>query len=138
MPSLPRNKVSSSTSRSRNPFFRYENAERSQPYGYRRTIRLSVHSRHGCQPQPEPDGTESENVYYVGNILIDAIRYNRNRLLKPIWFSVLGLQEGNYLLFTLNRRVLLGNKENLRQLMKTIIDKSAGMPIVAPLPYLRT
>ena len=24
------------------------------------------------------------------------------------------------------RRVLLGNKENLRQLMKTIIDKSAG------------
>ena len=83
-------------------------------------------------------GTESENVYYVGNILIDAIRYNRNRLLKPIWFSVLGLQEGNYLLFTLNRRVLLGNKENLRQLMKTIIDKSAGMPIVAPLhTYVR-
>ena len=26
-------------------------------------------------------GTESENVYYVGNILIDAIRYNRKRLL---------------------------------------------------------
>ena len=76
-------------------------------------------------------GTESENVYYVGNILIDAIRYNRNRLLKPIWFSVLGLQEGNYLLLTLNRRVLLNNKENLRQLLKTIIEKSAGMPIVA-------
>ena len=38
----------------------------------------------------------------------------------------------------LNRRVLLGNKENLRQLMKTIIDKSAGMPIVAPLhTYVR-
>ena len=83
-------------------------------------------------------GTESENVYYVGNILIDAIRYNRNRLLKPIWFSVLGLQEGNYLLLTLNRRVLLSNKENLRQLLKTIIDKSAGMPIVAPLhTYVR-
>ena len=38
------------TSRSRNPFFRYENAKRSQPHDYRRTIRLSVHSRHGCQP----------------------------------------------------------------------------------------
>ena len=83
-------------------------------------------------------GTESENVYYVGNILIDTIRYNRNRLLKPIWFSVLGLQEGNYLLLTLNRRVLLNNKENLRQLLKTIIEKSAGMPIVAPLhTYVR-
>ncbi len=82
-------------------------------------------------------GTESENVYYVGNILIDAIRYNRNRLLKPIWFSVLGLQEGNYLLLTLNRRVLLNNKENLQQLMETLIEKSAGMPIVAPLHIRR-
>lgn len=83
-------------------------------------------------------GTESENVYYVGNILIDTIRYNRNRLLKPVWFSVLGLKEKNYLLFTLNRRVLLNNKENLRKLMETIIEKAAGMPIVAPLhTYVR-
>lgn len=83
-------------------------------------------------------GTESENVYYVGNILIDTIRYNRNRLLKPIWFSTLGLQEGNYLLLTLNRRALLNNKENLRRLLETIIEKSAGRPIVAPLhTYVR-
>ena len=83
-------------------------------------------------------GTENENVYYVGNILIDTIRYNRNRLLKPIWFSVLGLQEGNYLLLTLNRRVLLNDKENLRQLLQTLIEKSAGMPIVAPMhTYVR-
>ena len=78
-------------------------------------------------------GTENENVYYVGNILIDTIRYN-----KPIWFSVLGLQEGNYLLLTLNRRVLLNDKENLRQLLQTLIEKSAGMPIVAPMhTYVR-
>lgn len=78
-------------------------------------------------------GTESENIYYVGNILIDAIRYNRNRLLKPIWFSVLGLKEGAYLLLTLNRRALLNDKENLRKLIETIVKQSAGMPIVAPL-----
>ena len=83
-------------------------------------------------------GTESENVYYVGNILVDTVRFNRNRLLKPVWFSVLGLQEGNYLLLTLNRRVLLNNKENLRQLMETMIEKADGMPIVAPMhTYVR-
>ena len=83
-------------------------------------------------------GTESENVYYVGNILVDTVRFNRNRLLKPVWFSVLGLQEGNYLLLTLNRRVLLNNKENLRKLMQTMIEKAAGMPIVAPMhTYVR-
>lgn len=83
-------------------------------------------------------GTESENVYYVGNILIDTIRYNRNRLLKPIWFSVLGLKEGDYLLLTLNRHVLLNDKENLRRIIETIIEKSEGKPIVAPLhTYVR-
>jgi len=78
-------------------------------------------------------GTESENVYYVGNILIDTIRFNRNRLLKPIWFSVLGLTEKNYILLTLNRRALLSNKKNLKKLLKTIIEKAGKTPIIAPL-----
>lgn len=78
-------------------------------------------------------GTESKNVYYVGNILMDSIRYSRNRLLKPVWFSVLGLKENNYLLLTINRHALLENKENLRRLVQTAIDKADGLPIVAPL-----
>lgn len=83
-------------------------------------------------------GTESANVYYVGNILIDTIRYNRNRLLKPVWFSVLGLKEEGYLLFTINRHALLDNKEQLRKLIETIIKQSNGTPIVAPLhAYVR-
>ena len=83
-------------------------------------------------------GTENETVYYVGNILIDTIRYNRNRLIKPIWFSVLGLKEHEYILLTLNRHVLLNNKENLRKLIETLLEKANGMPIVAPLhTYVR-
>ena len=83
-------------------------------------------------------GTENETVYYVGNILIDTIRYNRNRLIKPVWFSVLGLKEHEYILLTLNRHVLLNNKENLQELMETLLKKANGMPIVAPLqPYVR-
>lgn len=83
-------------------------------------------------------GTENENVYYVGNILIDTIRYNRNRLIKPVWFSVLRLKEHNYLMLTLNRHALLNNKANLRALLETLITKSEGMPIVAPLhTYVR-
>ncbi len=78
-------------------------------------------------------GTENENVHYVGNILIDTIRYNRNRLIRPMWFSVLGLEEQKYILFTLNRHVLLENKENLRKLLETVVQEAKGMPIVAPL-----
>lgn len=83
-------------------------------------------------------GTENENVYYVGNILIDSIRHNRNRLIKPMWFSVLGLEERNYMMLTLNRHALLNNKANLCQLLETLINKAGGMPIVAPLhTYVR-
>ncbi len=83
-------------------------------------------------------GTESENVYYVGNILIDTIRYNRNRLLRPVWFSVLGLKDQEYILLTLNRHVLLNNKENLYQLFQALLKKANGTPIVAPLhTYVR-
>ncbi|MBP1615949.1 MAG: UDP-N-acetylglucosamine 2-epimerase [Bacteroidetes bacterium] len=78
-------------------------------------------------------GTENEHIYYVGNILVDTIRYNRNRLIRPMWFSVLGLKEQNYILLTINRHALLNNKANFKELLETLIEKANGMPIVAPL-----
>ncbi len=78
-------------------------------------------------------GTENENVYYVGNILVDTIRYNRNRLIRPVWFNVLGLKKQSYILLTINRHALLNNKLILKILLQTIIEKANGMPIVAPL-----
>lgn len=83
-------------------------------------------------------GTENETVYYVGNILIDTIRYNRNRLIKPVWFSVLGLKEHEYILLTLNRHVLLNNKENLQELMETLLKKANGHAHCRTAAYLYT
>ena len=79
-----------------------------------------------------------EYIHYVGNILIDTIRFNRHRLVQPMWFSSLGLRKGNYLLLTLNRRDLLEKKAVLHSLLQTVIEKADGMPIVAPLhPYVQ-
>ena len=75
---------------------------------------------------------------YLGNILIDTTRYNRHRLTQPLWFDSLGLRKGNYLLFTLNRRGLLAKRMVLQSLLETLIERSEGMPIVAPLhPYVQ-
>ena len=49
------------------------------------------------------EGAEGSRVYMVGNILIDNLRYNRNRWRRPALMDSLGLQEGRYVLFTLNR-----------------------------------
>jgi UDP-N-acetylglucosamine 2-epimerase (non-hydrolysing) len=78
-------------------------------------------------------GTENEHIYYVGNILIDSIRYNRNRLIRPVWFDLYGLEERKYLLLTLNRRVLLADRDNLQRLLEALLREADGTPIVAPL-----
>lgn len=84
------------------------------------------------------EGMIPEYIHYVGNILIDTIRFNRHRLVQPMWFSSLGMRKGNYLLLTLNRRDLLEKKAVLHSLLQTVIEKAGGMPIVAPLhPYVQ-
>ena len=84
------------------------------------------------------EGMIPDYIHYVGNILIDTIRFNRHRLVQPMWFSSLGLRKGNYLLLTLNRRDLLEKKAVLHSLLQTVIEKAGGMPIVAPLhPYVQ-
>lgn len=82
-------------------------------------------------------GTSATNVFHVGNILIDTIRYNRNKLLKPAWFNVLGLEDKNYILLTLNKRSLLKNKANFKGLMESIVKNNNGCKIIAPVrPYV--
>ena len=83
------------------------------------------------------EGMIPEYIHYVGNILIDTIRYNRHRLIQPLWFDTMGLKKGEYLLLTLNRHDLLEKKAILQSLLQTVLDKANGMPIVAPLhPYV--
>ena len=84
------------------------------------------------------EGMIPEYIHYVGNILIDTVRYNRHRLLQPVWFSTIGLEKRGYLLLTLNRHDLLTKKHVLKSLIQTLIEKSEGVPIIAPLhPYVQ-
>lgn len=83
------------------------------------------------------EGMIPDYIHYVGNILIDSIRYNRHRLVEPLWFKSLGLKKGNYLLLTLNRHSLLEKKAVLTSLLQAVVNESKGLPIVAPLhPYV--
>lgn len=77
-------------------------------------------------------GTEQAHVHFVGNILMDSLRYNRTRLQRPDALDTLKCQEKEYLLFTLNRRALLEDEEQLIRLFQTILAHT-DCPIVAPL-----
>lgn len=77
-------------------------------------------------------GTEQKQVHFVGNILMDTLRYNRNRLVKPALFNEWGLEEDNYLLLTINRHALLKDKCRLQALLETILTHT-HLPVIAPL-----
>ena len=77
-------------------------------------------------------GTEQEQVYLVGNLLMDTLRQNHSRFTRPACLAECNVQDGEYLLLTLNRRALLEDEATLKELMQTLFDKVNYMPIVAP------
>lgn len=84
------------------------------------------------------EGAELSKVYMVGNILIDNIRYDRERIegvrLSDIdELEGLALKEGNYLVFTLNRKALLADQENLERMLHVLSETAGDIPVIAPL-----
>ena len=71
----------------------------------------------------------ASNTFMVGNILMDTLRFNYQRFRKP----ALDIEPGNYLVFTLNRKALLADEENLRNMLTAMVEAANGTPIIAPL-----
>ena len=84
------------------------------------------------------EGAEQSRVYRVGNILIDNLRFNHSRWQRPAIMDELQLEEGKYIVFTLNRKALLEDQENLKKMIQTIVEargekQGASIPVIAPL-----
>lgn len=79
------------------------------------------------------EGADISNIYMVGNILMDTLRFNHDRLRRPAIADSLGLSEGSYIVFTLNRHALMSDTTNLQYMLSSIIDAAGGTPVVAPL-----
>jgi len=75
--------------------------------------------------------SENSQTYMVGNILMDTLRYNYDRLKKPSAIPL--LEDKKYLVFTLNRKALIADVENLEHMLKAMVESANGMRIIAPL-----
>ena len=79
------------------------------------------------------EGAEQSRVYMVGNILLDNLRFNRDRWRRPVLMDELGLAAGGFLLFTLNRKALLADEANLKSMLQALQEAAGDVPVVAPL-----
>ena len=87
-------------------------------------------------------GTELSKVYMVGNILMDNLRYNHDRIENAVLPDKVNaliphIGEGRYpyIVFTLNRKALIGDEEKLRSLVEAVIlgCDDVTMTVIAPL-----
>ena len=73
--------------------------------------------------------SDSNNTYMVGNILMDTLRFNHQRLKKP----ALDVEPGAYFVLTVNRKALLADEDKLKQMLVAMSEAAGDTPIIAPL-----
>ena len=77
------------------------------------------------------EGAENHKIYLVGNILMDTLRYNHDRWTRPACLD--GIEDGRYLVFTINRKALLADEDNLKRMLSAISEVAGDIPVIAPL-----
>ena len=77
------------------------------------------------------EGAEMHKIYMVGNILMDSLRFNHDRWQRPQCLD--GIDDGRYLVLTLNRKALLADKENLARMLQAVAEEAGDIPVIAPL-----
>lgn len=75
------------------------------------------------------ESADSSHTYMVGNLLMDTLRFNRDRLQQP----PLSLADRGYIVLTLNRKALLHDHAKLTRLLSALTSSAGGTPVIAPL-----
>ena len=78
-------------------------------------------------------GAKEEQIFFVGNIMIDTLLANLLQFKKPIVFDELSLKNSNYLVLTMHRPANVDASEKLKTMMYEIVRNSQGLPIIFPI-----
>lgn len=78
-------------------------------------------------------GIEDDRIFFVGNIMIDSLVKNLERIEKPSFFDELLLSEKKYLVLTMHRPANVDNKENLERYLDNITSFAKDFTILFPI-----
>lgn len=78
-------------------------------------------------------GIKEEQIFFVGNVMIDTLLANMPRFTKPAVFDNLDLHCEDYLMLTMHRPSNVDTAENLKQMLLEIIKNSRDIPIIFPI-----
>lgn len=78
-------------------------------------------------------GVKEEQIFFVGNVMIDTLLANQSRFKKPNFFDAIPLKEKEYLVLTLHRPTNVDEAEKLKSLMDEIVKNVENLPILFPI-----
>ncbi len=77
-------------------------------------------------------GQNAENIFFVGNTMIDTLLKFKDKLNKPAIYDSLSLVKNKYLLLTLHRPSNVDDEQTLIETLERIADLTNGFPIIFP------
>jgi UDP-N-acetylglucosamine 2-epimerase (non-hydrolysing) len=77
-------------------------------------------------------GVSKNNIFFVGNVMIDTLRKNENRFKKPSIWQKLDLKERAYFVLTLHRPSNVDEELQLKKLLTQITELGKDYPIIFP------
>lgn len=81
----------------------------------------------------DKSGVSKDNIFFVGNTMIDTLMKQRPNFKKPAIWEALSLSPKNYAVMTLHRPANVDQEFKLKALIDEIIAHSGGMPLVFPI-----
>ncbi|HRZ96427.1 MAG TPA: UDP-N-acetylglucosamine 2-epimerase (non-hydrolyzing) [Paludibacter sp.] len=78
-------------------------------------------------------GAKEEQIFFVGNVMIDTLLANINRFAKPDIFDQFKLTEKEYIMLTLHRPANVDEVDKLKSLMSEILNNVQGLPVIFPI-----
>ena len=77
-------------------------------------------------------GVKSNQIFYVGNTMIDTLMKQRPHFRKPKIWDKFQLKEKEYMVMTLHRPANVDQEEQIKSLMNEIIEHSKDIPLIFP------
>jgi len=77
-------------------------------------------------------GISENQIFFVGNVMIDTLKKNLPNIKKPNFWNELNLNNKGYYVLTLHRPSNVDAKRSFSDLLKEIVSKSDGVPIIFP------
>jgi UDP-N-acetylglucosamine 2-epimerase (non-hydrolysing) len=77
-------------------------------------------------------GVSENQIFFVGNTMIDTLLKHRQRFRKPAIWDQADLKSGSYIVITLHRPANVDEEGNLKDLIDEIIINSHDIPLIFP------